>query len=165
MRFSGTERIGKVDAPDSTGNFKTQNFLFSPSTLAWLAKIAVLYDKYRFTKLNIRYVNFCSTATSGEVNLAFDFDPKDPAPANMVQAANMAVYRSTSAFRNVTLPVPVKAPSNFVWRYCRDDNVGETRIVDTGKLHVSTEGFASAASPGALYVDYEVEFADKNANF
>jgi hypothetical protein len=162
LKFSGTERLADLTNANANGNFRTDTYLFSPTTLPWLAKIAALYDKYRFTKLVIRYVNACGTNTPGEVNLSFDFDPKDPAPTSMQQCCNMAVYKSTSAFRNAALSVPVKSASNFVWRFTRDGHETEGRIVDTGNLHVSTAGFTESIRPGALYVDYEVELTDKS---
>lgn len=162
LKFSGTERLADLSNANADGTFHADTYLFSPTTLPWLAKIAALYDKYRFTKLMIRYVNACGTNTPGEVNLSFDFDPKDPVPTSMQQCCNMAVYKSTSAFRNATLAVPVKSASNFVWRFTRDANVTEGRIVDTGNLHVSTAGFTQSIRPGALYVDYEIELSDKS---
>jgi hypothetical protein len=112
--------------------------------------------------LNIRYVTSCGTNVAGEVNLSFDFDPKDTQPTDIIACCNMAVYKSTSAFKNCNLSVPVKSPSNFVWRYCKDTNTSDDRIVDTGNLFVSTLSFGTPTAPGALYVDYDVEFADKN---
>lgn len=160
MRFRGSERF--LEVSPASGHFKCDSTLINATTFPWLNKVASMYDKYRFLVLKFRYVNFCNTQTSGEVNLSFDFDPKDANPSSMNQASNNAKSVSTSAYKNATLSVPVNTKGNNDFRFTSDtSNDGTLRIIDTGKLCVSTDKFSSTISPGAIYVDYEVEFTDK----
>jgi len=160
MRFRGSERF--LEVSPANGQFKCDSTLINATTFPWLNKIALMYDKYRFLTLKFRYVNFCNTQTSGEVNLSFDFDPKDANPASMNQASNNAKSVSTSAYKNATLVVPVNSKGNNQFRFTSDSsNDGTLRIIDTGKLCVSTDKFTSTSSPGAIFVDYDVEFTDK----
>jgi hypothetical protein len=161
-RFTNSERLIDV-APNGT-SFNVQTKLVNSTCVPWLAKVASLYDKYKFHKLQFRYVTFSGTNIPGEINMSFDFDPSDPAPQDMIQACNNAVYKSTAACKNAVLNVPVKSAGNNEWKYTSDSARNENRIVDTGNLFISTKSFqADAPSPGVIYIDYDIELVNKSS--
>jgi hypothetical protein len=160
-RFTGSERLSEVTPSGSS--FHCDSKTINSTCAAWLGRIAQLYDRYKFHKLNFRYVTYCGTTTAGEVNLSFDFDTRDAAPTSMIAACNQAVYKSTAAYKNATLVVPVRTAGNNDWKFTADSTSNEKRIVDLGTLHVSTSGFATgASSPGCIYIDYDIELKDKS---
>jgi hypothetical protein len=78
-------------------NFTTTGYIINPGNPAmfpWLSKIAPAFEKYEFKKLCIRYVTDVSTATSGRIMLAVDFDSTDIAPQSKSQ---MLTYRNSVA--------------------------------------------------------------------
>lgn len=159
-RFTGTERV--LDVATTANSFHVDNKTINAKSFSWLAKVSELYDQYKFHRLRFRYVPFCGTTTQGEVNMSFDFDPSDPAPNSMVQCCNNANYVATSAFSRATLNVPVNRKGTNKFFFVRDGNGSEDRIIDIGALYVCTDKFTAASSPGAVYVDYDVELIHKS---
>jgi hypothetical protein len=125
----------------------------------WLSRMASNFESYVFLKLKFCYETQASTAQTGSVILAVDYDPKDSAPTGKAQALN---YRGTVRSAPWCPCVHVSLPEDFMKRktyFVRAGAVpsGEnTAMYDVGNLFVITNNNASTAIIGEVWVDYEV---------
>jgi hypothetical protein len=60
-----------------------------PSIFNWLSSVALAYESYRFRKLSFHFTSSASTATSGTVIVAVDFNPQDLAPISKQSLLNL----------------------------------------------------------------------------
>lgn len=131
------------------------------TSFPWLSNLAVNFESYLFRSLSFEYETQKSTATSGAVMLAVDFDAADAAPAtktalmtyhNAVRSAvwGECCYRSDGA----------DLRKFGVQRYIRSAALAadlDIKTYDVGNLFVATQGEADTTAIGELYVVYDVE--------
>lgn len=162
LRMSESERVSAVNVPYSS--YAAQGYIVNPGlagTFPWLAGHAALYDRYRFKKLRFRWVPILSATNTGNVVLAFDYDPYDGLPNTSATMCALSHYSTASIWQEFQLDIP--CDNN--WRFCRGGPVGgDVKTYDTGALYVSTEGTNYVGVSGYVQVDYEIEFIHKNVN-
>lgn len=158
-RLQRTEYL--QDITGSTSAFSlAANISINPAlpVFTWLSNIARNYEAYKFTRLKFSYVNRTTTAQTGYVVLAVDFDPSDAVPNSKAQIINQnAVATVPSA--NVTY-VANNTDLNRLTRYlCRSSMIsGELSMYDLGTLFVGVGGNLAAATIGELWVEYDIHF-------
>lgn len=138
------------------------------ASFPWLSGLAARYEKYRFRKLNYRFVPIVSASTNGVVAMIPDYDALDPAPATFITAMQYAGAKSSPVWQQFSVNVPkrVLCPSDDTF-YVRTEGLGaavaDLKTYDVGNLFVSCEGMASDHTVvGHLYVDYTVELLTPN---
>lgn len=168
IRIHQEERIASVSGPTSGTSFNAKKYVINPAdttTFPWLSSIAALFDKYKFHKLEFRYITSCSTSTAGNVSLAVDFDTLDSTPTTGSAMSNLAKFNTFAAWANEKLSIPVNRRGNNQWLYTLDGNTSsnDPKSYNLGNLFVSTESIGNS-TVGYLVVEYDVELLDKNPN-
>jgi len=134
-------------------------------TFPWLSTISDGWDRYRFTKLQFRYipqVNEMSTYGNGTIALSFDPDAADPVPDSMAVQLNSKPRSYGLPCRPLVIVVPASQLRTLPWYYVRPGQLpGGTDIktYDVGMLLVGVSGSPGTNTIGTLEVDYAVEFA------
>jgi hypothetical protein len=175
LRVHQTEVIGKVSAnstwfPSWNDKYSVATFPINPAnprTFPWLSYIARLYDKYRFYGLKFMFVNAVSTQTEGNLMMSLDYDTLDKAPANLVQASQLAKYKVSPLYCPCEFVVPVSHPGNSNWLYTFDlsatTNTVDLKTYNLGNFFLSLDGVPQDGKDyGYLAVEYDVELLDKN---
>jgi hypothetical protein len=175
LRVHQTEVIGKVSAnstwfPSWNDKYSVATFPINPAnprTFPWLSYIARLYDKYRFYGLKFMFVNAVSTQTEGNLMMSLDYDTLDAAPANLVQASQLAKYKVSPLYCPCEFSIPVSHPGNSNWLYTFDlsatTNTVDLKTYNLGNFFLSLDGVPQDGKDyGYLAVEYDVELLDKN---
>lgn len=144
----------------------------TPSIDAWIinprnvraftqtSMLAFSFNKYRFTKFAVRYSPACSFETNGRVALGWNDDASDPTPTNKSQLYSLGKHVETAAQTPVTLEIPM---DNKV-RFMHDSSSDDPKLVDMGRLVLTTFGFDSALNVGELFLEFTVVFSDPTFN-
>lgn len=175
LRVHQTEVIGRISAnstwfPSWNANYSVATFPINPAnprTFPWLSYIARLYDKYRFHKLRFIYVNSVSTQQEGNVMMSLDYDTLDAAPADLVQASQLAKYKLTPIYYPADFTVPTTHPGNNPWLYTFDlsatSSTVDLKTYNIGNFFLALDGVPQDGKDyGYLAVEYDVELLDKN---
>lgn len=167
IRIRQEERVASVTGVSGNA-FKATKYVINPAdttTFPWLSSVASLFDKYKFHKLEFRYITSSPTTTGGTVSLAVDFDTLDSAPANGTDLSNLAKFNTFAAWSNDRLTIPVNRRGNDQWLFTLDGNTSsnDPKSYNLGNLYVATESIG-ATTVGYIVVEYDVELLDKNPN-
>lgn len=160
-RYARSEFIASILGTTNTFSLAL-NLSLNPglsSFLPWLSGIANSFDMYSFKRLRFMYLAKTSSSNTGEVDMAYDPDPTDPAPTSQALILNYGVRCSSSVWSNCSVEVPsvdLRRLPRFLTRSAVVP--GELGTFDIGQLFVATSGNASNAVVGQLWVEYEVEF-------
>lgn len=132
----------------------------TPSTFPWLSRIATGFELYRFTKLRIVYSPSCSTATSGLIVGAFEYDANDAVPTNKQQISAM----DRSARGNLWGRQVFDLACNKAWFYVSSSGgVGDPRLSDVARFFYAVYGATATGTVGELSIEYTVEFMKPEA--
>lgn len=128
-------------------------------TFPWLSTLSSLYESYKFESLGFEFKTMSSTAATGTVMMAIDYDASDPAPATKSQLASYEGNVRSSPWENVSQH---STSSNLGKRssyYVRNGNLAanqDIKLYDVGNLFVATQAQADASPVGELYVTYRI---------
>lgn len=134
----------------------------------WLGAMARKYEKYRFRQLTFHYEPTCSSATSGSVYMAVDYDVTDAVPTTKSEFISTSGCIKAQSWMYSKLPCNQQDMQEFVReRFTRGSNV--TGIVnyqpyDLGRLLVATAGFDAGGTVGEIYVEYVVDLLTPQPN-
>lgn len=159
-----SEKVAEISLPATSG-FKVERFQINAGLLQsfpWLNQIAQGYEKYRFKRIQARFVPkvgiYSDAAKVGNVLMSVDYDSVDPDPPGPDWMENTNPHTVCTASK----PSSLKFNANG-WRYVRAGNVPggtDIRLYDVCTLFVATSDFTDVNTViGKLYLDYEVEFA------
>lgn len=143
--------------------FNSSGFALNPGNSAvfpWLSSIARNYESYVFKQLHFHYETSVSTTTAGTVMLAVDYDASDDAPSSKQALMGYAQAQRSAPWQECAFNCRAGDLHKFSSeRYVRDDvpPVGDIKTYDVGNLFLATQGNASDAVLGELYVSYVVE--------
>lgn len=161
VSVSRLEYIG--DVIGSTAAFSLQaSYKVNPGqalTFPWLYRNAQNFDMYKFRRLKFIYMGKTSTANTGEVNLVFDPDPTDSAPASDAEALQYQARLSSPVWVDeACLDIPSSDLQRLPKFLVRESVVAsELTTFDVGALHLIVGGNVAAVKVGQLWVDYEVD--------
>lgn len=149
--------------------FAWDNFAVNPGvaeTFPWLSQIANRYESYRFHSLRFVYEPATSTATSGTVMLACDYDASDVGPETktvMMSYKNAVRSAPWAECRNESDPSDLRKSVTY---YVRSGAVASTDIktYDVANFYIATSGQAASTAIGELYVEYDVELLTPQMN-
>jgi hypothetical protein len=159
------EYVGEV-VSTSTSFVVLNTYSVNPgqsSVFPWLAKKALLYEKYQFKNLEFFYKpqvsQFASLGTTGKVILSFDYDASDAPPSSKQQAEDTDPSADGMPYERISLKMnPRELHRNSDAKYVRPAGLpGGTDIktYDCGVLTVSTSGIeANSGTLGELWVRY-----------
>lgn len=153
-----------------TGTFSTTKKEINPglaSSFPWLCQMAPNYESYKFKRLRFEYVPTCATSETGSVYLGVEYDATDPVPTNKqtLAAWDETSYSSPWITNNHNCKASnlAKRTSYFV-RNGAIPPSDDIRLYDTGYLVVATQGNATTAPIGEIWVDYEVDLVTPQLN-
>jgi len=162
FRVTGCEVVAKITT--SLGYFAQFNTVVNPAnsmSFPRLSALALVFERYRFTRLTAVYHTACPATRSGSIGLLIDYDVDDFMPASMVELAENESGAVGTVAAN--LLVDGKWPKDGTWFLCTptDSQSDETEWRHAGRFRVLTQD--SIAADGGLlagYVSlhYEVEF-------
>lgn len=131
------------------------------TSFPWLSTIALNYESYLFHGLAFEYETQKSTATSGTVLMAVDYDASDAAPVSKTQQMSYQNAVRAAVWSECCYRADVRDLHKFgSKRYLRSGNLAanqDIKTYDVGNLFISTQGCADATALGELYVVYDVE--------
>jgi hypothetical protein len=170
-RIVKRELIGKVSA--NSNAFSPATFFVNaaiPLSFPWLSRVAPSWEYYRFEKLCFSYVPTCSTATTGHVFMALDYDVADATPTSITQIDQLQTVSSGSVWS----PQDMLASKAFMdmrnsgYYLTRPGAVpasSDQKNYDVGRFIIATIDTGSGATNcGLLYVDYDVIMYQQQAN-
>lgn len=124
----------------------------------WLSSIAANFEKYQLVSLSFRYKPSAATSTAGSLLLAYSRDPYvQPNDVGSVsEMSQFPQFIDSSAFAPYTMGVDKTMLQQEL--FIRHGNVASTdlKTYDHGALIIGTDGFATTAQIGRVYVDYTV---------
>jgi hypothetical protein len=133
-----------------------------PEISAWLHKIILGYQYYKFTHLEFQYVPSCTTATSGMVQFGVSIDVTDPNPANSTQMSQQQPYCECSAWTGMSCVVPQaflnrRNRGEYLVRGGAIANASDTKNYDCCNFFVATEGNPDDGTViGKIWIRYRV---------
>lgn len=136
----------------------------------WLASSCALgYESYTFEKLNFLYEPSCSTATAGKVILAVDYDPTDVFPSSkaIISSYHNAVSSPPWAeccFVADRRDLVKMAPQRYIRQGTILTALNDLKTFDVGNLQIGTQGMATGAVVGELWVEYVVTLQTPQIN-
>nr|QDH86827.1 MAG: hypothetical protein H4RhizoLitter20149_000001 [Riboviria sp.] len=168
LRVVGSDYLGTVSVPTTTGSGNTGNVIYSieiaPLALAntRLASDARTFEFYKFQKCSIRFTPTLGTQTGGSLVGFFDLDQLEDLPATGGEN-NLRIgltHPGKSVFR-VWEPARISMPSTSqVSRFYVDPNGDEKRLTTQGKFFLLLETPITAGTVlGTLEIDYDVHFS------
>jgi len=152
--------------------FAVQKFPINPGlkgTFPWLAKIANAFEKYAYLSLEFYYIGRGSSADSGDVVLAVDLDPRDPAPTSGQQIEMYQGRVSTGVWTREPVRCVVSrqmiAERQRAVLYVRNAAISDTDIktYDFGNFFVATNGCSNTNQIGKVYVKYSIVLSIPNS--
>lgn len=153
-----------VIADGSLTNFSSEKFVIQPgdpTVFPWLNKIAQNFEYYKVKKMSARYENACSTTTSGQVLLYWDYDVTDPVPLTFAQASVMSGNKLSAPWDRFVLPASVSAIHQQEPSYYVATSATNNRLNDSCSLMVCTIPSLGSAplAWGNIWIDFSFEFS------
>jgi len=159
------EYIGEITA-SSTSFVVNTTLACNPGqagTFPWLAKKALLYEKYQFKSLEFVYKpevsQYASLGTTGKVILSFDYDASDSPPSSKQNAEDTDPSADGMPYEEIVLKMkPSELHKNSDAKFVRPGGLpggSDIKTYDCGNLYVSTSGLeANSGTLGELWVRY-----------
>lgn len=150
------EHTEKVATIYSTTEFAVQRFEVTPEAFPWAKPIALQYDYYVFDHVEYRYVPSCGTTTSGNVFMAYDYDPADPTPLSDEEMTNCETNATTPMFTAAKLSAHKPRLHVQSKYYCGGTTPIQLR--QPAAFYLATAAATLPVLAGTLYVSYTVRF-------
>jgi hypothetical protein len=171
IRVRHMEYIQDVPAPSGSGAFQLTSIPVNPgfaTTFPWLQALANNFESYKFHRLVFHFRTEASSATVGKVILVVDFDASDTAPVNKAGLLANRVKGDgapwqTFAVRCDSQDLNKFGPQRFVRSTALAANL-DIKTYDVANLYIATQGFATTATPGEVWVEYDVELMTPDIN-
>jgi len=130
------------------------------STFQWLSQMAFNYECYVPKNISFEFETVKSTATSGSIQMAVDFDAADATPGSKQELMTFHNAVRSSVWAECCYRCDSKDLNRLPSRYIRSGALAanqDIKLSDVGNLFVSTVGCADTSSIGELYVTYDIE--------
>lgn len=173
-RVTGSELLysTSVSSAGGLGGIRT-NFLGSNSSTGgaslkgtWVANMAMNYNKYKFVRLTLRYVPFCTTSTQGRVVLAWNGDTNDIIPSSTQQVTQYQNAVEGPVWRELSCNALISRMPEYVVSNDGTGSTGdESGAPNQGIFLYAVDNGASstATSCGSFYIDYELHLWSRAA--
>jgi hypothetical protein len=130
------------------------------STFPWLARIALNFEQYKFTRLRFSLKTQAPTTVPGSVILAIDYDPTDPDPLSKADMLQYEGATRAAPWNDCTVIATPKNMARLPKYYVspsEPQNTADLRLQDVGNLFIATQGQSDASVVSELWVEYEVD--------
>jgi hypothetical protein len=166
-RFIIVEWDEYVAEVSGSTSFATTAYPLNPgqsSLFPWLAKMAVLWEKYEFESCAPYYKHevsqYATNGQAGKVMLSCDYDASDVAPTTKQQVEDTWPHVDCMPYQDVSLPLNRREMrSSVAMKYVRPGAQPantDIKIYDAGVVYVSTYGNTNTSVIGELRIRYRV---------
>jgi hypothetical protein len=152
-----------VNVVNGTTTFQLAAYALNPgqaTTFPWLSFQAQGWERYKFNRLQFRYVTRVASSTNGVVIMSPDYDPTDAAPTSELQASGNRDTIADAPWKDVTCVLNHKdLLGGYDDKYVRVGAAiaGESlKLYDSGNFFMCSNSATSGAQWGRLWVDYDV---------
>lgn len=131
------------------------------TSFPWLSAIANNYESYCFEALEYEFQNASNTTYTGTVMAAVDYDASDPAPGSKVALASYEGFVRSAPWQDFNNRSPTQDLKKRTSYYVRSGALSanqDIKLYDTGNFFIATQGQATTAPVGELYVHYRCRF-------
>jgi len=151
-------------APASTNDvFLAQHYSINPglaTMFPWLSEMSKNYEQYEFEELRFVYIPSVGTDFDGFVALAPEYDVYDPVPATLAEMSAFVGNTVCQSYQRCMVefdPVAMRQPGplKYIRKSASDDE--DLQESDAGKLVFASDGHATPANSGFIYVEYRVK--------
>nr|AAK74062.1 coat protein [Pelargonium line pattern virus] len=136
---------------------KIETYLLDPKNVRsfpQLSGLAIGYNKYKITDFKVRYSPKCSDSGCG-LTIAYSSDSSDPPPKNKFNLFSMNHKYETAAHKPLLVTLPVSKETRFLRDKCTDDS----KLVDSGAVHVLVDGNHEGRL-GELFFELTIVFSE-----
>lgn len=144
------------------------------ATFPWLSGIATRFEKYKFTRIQLKYLPTCSTLENGGTAICPILDPNDPVPQDRHTLMNAQNTMVVPVHRQAMCNFPTAALRKTDTMYIRDKHgdlldPAELRTTDLGYFAViltDTNPYQDDTIPrnyGDIFISYTVELTAPRA--
>lgn len=132
-----------------------------PSVFNWLYRLAQSFESWIVHSLQVCFETESATGATGTVAIAIDYDPGDAPPTTKAQAL---AYRGTvrsapwTASCHTSLLEDLRKRSSYFVRGGSLLPGQDVTLFDVGNLYLITQGMASTAVVGEIWIKYDIEF-------
>ncbi len=160
-----TEILSSVNA-NSTFLVRSWNINAGlPSFLVKGSRIAQNYERYRFKKLEVKFVptvsGYAAAGQAGRVVLAASLDALESPPSSLENMESMDPHVVAMPYETMTLSLDdSRLNSTQPWRYTRNavpPAGSDLKTYDPGLIHFGVSGMGSTLQVGELHIHYVVE--------
>lgn len=145
------EHIENLEVPVDGHNF----YMVDSNLFGWLKNIANQFEEYQI-KLWFAWNPICPATTTGQVLMAFDYDPDDSDAGSYILPAD---YFNTADHCVSAIWAPgAISPQKSSW--LKTGNTGEPRLYSPGRFHINVTDTAG----GYLTVKYQVSLRKPQPN-
>jgi len=132
------------------------------STFPWLSNIALLYDRYKFLKLELEFITSCPTTTSGTVYMAFDPDALDQGPSSTSDMLQYKVNLQFSPFLTQKMAIGKSVMNKILYTRAPAQPLGnaDLKTYDLGLFYVTTDNTVSGVALGTIRLNYTIQLMD-----
>lgn len=123
--------------------------------------LSSLWEKYKFTKLRVKYITQLPSSQGGQCVMYIDYDPDDSDPTgldNVYQSTNSMTSQMMSVWENYSMDMNTKIGNKEFYTSQGEDD----RLEIQGVLKVvSNSIFPPSSSPlvlGTIEIEYEIKF-------
>lgn len=161
----GTELLKSVSsgASNVAGDILYRQFINPVAFLTTrIRQFALLYERYRFRRLNFIYEPIASAIQSGQLISYADYDPDNLLAGD--SALNLQIAASHIGQQNFQIweraSVPFGIADEYTTLYTSLRNIVDARLVYQGEYYVIAASALPVDQPlGNIYIDYEIEFS------
>jgi hypothetical protein len=134
----------------------------------WLSGVAISWESYAFRQLAFRYETEKSSATSGAVLMAVDFDAADSVPTSKQELMSNKCKARSALWAPLKMTVEASDEATLgVRRYTRPGSLAsnlDIKTYDVGNLVLASQGAADTTDVGEIYVDYVIDLFTPQPN-
>jgi hypothetical protein len=168
MRIVHREYIDDVHMSvlfEDDGSFRINPGL--PECFPWLCRVATRFESYKFRKLHYVYEPAVSTASSGSIMMAIDYDARDELPTTKAELMAFSGAVRAAPWEEVRLVASEQGLNLHKSWFTRSGDIptGQaSALYDIGRLVIASSGGLNSIV-GELYVEYDVELMIPQLNF
>lgn len=128
----------------------------------WLAQQALLFNKFKFKRLTLRYEPFVPTTTQGRIMIAWNGDVNDARPTSAPQVSQYQNAVEAPVWRQVSCNALITRQPEYIVTTATTEEGGPG--IQGAFIIGMDQGASSTAVPvGSLYLDYEVDLWSRAA--
>lgn len=172
VKISAQQYIIRIALANGFRQYKWGMNPSDPQAFGWLSNLAPMYDKYRVKNFGIRYVPACASSLTGEVLIYYNPDASETLQLtadNYMALKDSPFVRAGPVWSNLQFDVCTQDLQIYKWLRTRGGGeiiTGNTQpndLYDFGQLIVVTNGSSAVANLGSIYINYEIEFRDRQS--